>query len=130
MTTDIAALGAAWTDFWNGDLALAGEILTPDATLLFANDPARPGEYHGVHEIAEFVGAWREQHPGLRFTLEIPPLVDRAGGDLVLRWHARYDALPEGKSGFDQLAVANGRITRIWSVTGGRIFAGHGMVSG
>jgi hypothetical protein len=116
-------IGEKWTALWNGDFGLAHEIIDPDFRIRFGSGPGGDG-LRGPDDFAGFIKHWHEIHPGLVFELEIPQL--EAGSEVVLRWRATWDDVPEGHSGIDQLTVVDGRVTRAWSVTGARAFTPMG----
>lgn len=120
-----------WTAMWNGETALAERIVAPGFRISFANnaDSAASDDLRGPDELARFVAAHRESLPGVRYHVSGTPAVDAAGGQIAGRWTVTYpddSGNTVSKSGIDVLAVADGRITEVWSVTGHRVFASAG----
>ncbi|WIM99210.1 nuclear transport factor 2 family protein [Actinoplanes oblitus] len=116
-------LAAAWVAFWNGDLSRAGTLLSSGFRIHFAggNDAALAGDrVRGPAEMAAYVEDFREQRPGLRFTLDGPPVAGDAG--FAIRWTAQRAGVHVG--GIDLLHLAGDRIAEVWSVTGERPFPG------
>jgi SnoaL-like domain len=114
-------LAQSWTDLWNGDLDVAAAIVTDDFRIHFgtATDPTVPGDdVRGPAQLAAFIGAFREQRPGLRYQLDAPPLADATG--FAIRWSAQRTGVDV--SGIDVVRVSEGRIAEVWSLTGGRRF--------
>ncbi|MER6566358.1 nuclear transport factor 2 family protein [Streptomyces sp. NPDC001093] len=119
------ALFDRWTALWNGDFSDPEAFLAPGFRIRFGNDPERGATTDAVHGPAGILGlisAFREEKPGLRFTVDGTPVVDGASGRTACCW---YVTLPDGtqKSGIDLLEVADGRIAAVRSVTGLRRFA-------
>ncbi|MCZ4119065.1 nuclear transport factor 2 family protein [Streptomyces sp. H39-S7] len=130
-----------WTALWNGDLALADRILTPGFRIHFGNTipTVDTDALRGPGGLASFIAAHRRAKPGLVYRMHGVPLVDLAvaagaapagqagpAGQACCRWSAtRPDPDGAGEltaSGIDVLAVANGLITDVWSLTGSRRF--------
>jgi hypothetical protein len=123
-----------WTAMWNGDLFLADELLSPGFQIHFGNTLVTidTDGLRGPRDLAGFVAAHRAELPGVRYEPDGPPivaleLVDGVPtGRLAARWTVqRVDGTGRlvRKSGIDVLAIAGGRITGVWSVTGDRLFA-------
>ncbi|MET9888347.1 nuclear transport factor 2 family protein [Streptomyces sp. NPDC006430] len=134
-SADFQSLGVRlfeqWTALWNGDLALADRIVAPGFRVSFANaaESAATDDLRGPDDLARFVAAHRESIPGLHYSLSGTPVVDAVTGQIAARWTVTFpDASGStvGKSGIDILAVTDGRITEVWSVTGLRAFASAG----
>lgn len=116
-----ADLADAWTAFWNGDLRLAVALLTNEFRIHFAggNEAAVAGDaVRGSAQMAVYVEDFRRQRPGLRFTLDAPPMA--GGPGFAMRWSAQRAGVD--LSGIDIVHVAGDRISEVWSVTGGRRF--------
>lgn len=123
-----------WTALWNGDLALADELLSPGFRIHFGNAVVSvdTDALRGPGDLVAFIAEHRAQLPGVRYEPDGPPIVAFEVGDgvptgrLAARWTVRRT---DGtgrlvrKSGIDVLAVTAGRITGVWSVTGDRLFA-------
>ncbi|MCU1641250.1 MAG: hypothetical protein JWN03_1525 [Nocardia sp.] len=117
-----------WTIMWNGDLALAQEIMAPEFTLRYAQPGA--SDYDDIHDPKAFaaqIESFHQQVPGLTFTPQGTPVVemDDTGTGIIARpYGAQFDG-PEGTrvdvSGTDILRTENGVIVEVWSVSGGLI---------
>ncbi|MEV7520404.1 nuclear transport factor 2 family protein [Streptomyces sp. NPDC091371] len=112
-----------WAALWNGDVALADQILAPGFRLHFADDSAAT---FGRDELTAFISANSLAFTGMTFAADAPPLVDSERGELACRWSERH--ADDGgdvvvKSGIDMFAVTDGRISAVWSLTGNRSFA-------
>jgi hypothetical protein len=136
-TTEAEQLGLdlwdRWTALWNGDLSIAGQLLSPGFQIHFGNtiDSADTDSFRGPQDLAGFIAAHRAALPGLRYQGDGVPIValDVVDGLPTGRLAARWSlARPDGtggttrKSGIDVLAIADGRITGVWSITGDRLF--------
>jgi hypothetical protein len=119
-----ASVCSSWTALWNGEFALAEEIIAPGFRVRFGNDVGTTDTdvFRGPDDLVAFARGWRETRPGLRFALEATPIVDTVVGQVACRWNATRPDMAT-KSGIDLLALADGRITDVWSVTGNRTFA-------
>ncbi|MEU9179933.1 nuclear transport factor 2 family protein [Streptomyces sp. NPDC048550] len=122
------ALLDGWTRLWNGDLALAEELIAPDFRLRFANTAPGTGPDATLErpDLTAFIGAHRQERLGLTYAVDGPPVVDGARAEVAARWTATYtdgSGDPVTKSGIDLLAIADGRIAAVWSLTGDRRFA-------
>ena len=75
-------LATKWTAMWNGDLALADEILHPDFRIEFGAIVADPDPtlITTPAGMAAFVGTWRARRGDLVFALQGTPLVDENDG--------------------------------------------------
>lgn len=84
-----AELYRRWLDeLWNGEPAgldrVAAELVTDD---FVGNWPQRPGLVHAAKELADMIRRGHSTFTGLRWSVELGPLVD---GDLVAaRWVAQ-----------------------------------------
>lgn len=117
-----------WTALWNGDVALAEQILAPGFRLHFADDFDGTGSGYtfGQEELTAFISANSHALTGLTFAAEAAPLVDSERAEMACRWsesHADGDGDVIVKSGIDMFAVTDGRISAVWSLTGSRRFA-------
>jgi SnoaL-like domain len=114
-------LAQSWTDLWNGDLDLAGALVTGDFRVHFGSgtDPVSPGDaVRGPAQLAAYIGEFREQRPGLRYQLDAPAIADESG--FAIRWSAQRTGVDV--SGIDVVRVSEGRIAEVWSLTAGRRF--------
>ncbi|MFD3719623.1 hypothetical protein [Streptomyces sp. NPDC058674] len=117
-----------WTALWNGDVALAEQILAPGFRLHFADDFDGTGsaKAFGQDELTAFISVNSLALTGLTFAADAPPLVDSERGEMACRWIEKHtdgggDVLV--KSGIDMFAVTDGKISAVWSLTGNRRFA-------
>jgi ketosteroid isomerase-like protein len=118
-STTAADLAAGWTRFWNGDLALAAELLDADFRIHFgAPSSDAPDRVRGPEAMAAFVADYRETRGDVRFQVDGPPA--GADGRIAFVWSA---ALPDGRavSGIDLATLVDGRLAEVWSVTGARV---------
>ncbi|AYF78839.1 hypothetical protein D7D52_08335 [Nocardia yunnanensis] len=112
---------------WDGDLALAEQIMAPEFTLRYA----QPGAdlYDDIHDPATFAAAidkFRTERPGLRFSTQGQPVVEMTAartGIVARPYGARVvdatGAVVRDISGTDILRFEDGRIVEVWSVSGG-----------
>ncbi|MFF4850541.1 hypothetical protein [Streptomyces sp. NPDC001194] len=117
-----------WTALWNGDLALAEQIIDPGFQLRFANTVEGTGTDSTLERstLVAFITAHRQALTGLTYDLDGPPVIDGAHGQLASRWTATYidgSGVPVTKSGIDMFSITDGRISGVWSLTGDRRFA-------
>ncbi|WP_230210121.1 nuclear transport factor 2 family protein [Streptomyces kaniharaensis] len=118
-----------WTAMWNGELALAEEIMAPDFTLRYAQAGTEAfDEVRTPGRLAEVIAQWHAGRTELRFEAEGVPVVDLepVGGSwsgLVARPYRATFADAEGapvvRSGTDTLRIVDGLITEVWSVSSG-----------
>ncbi|OLZ69424.1 hypothetical protein AV521_18040 [Streptomyces sp. IMTB 2501] len=124
-TTAGIALFDRWTALWNGDFSDPEAFLAPGFRIRFANEPGRGAATDAVHGPAGIVGMisdFREEKPGLVFSVDGTPLADAGLGRAACCWYVTgTDGVQ--KSGIDLLEVVDGRIATVWSVTGLRRFA-------
>ncbi|MFG2994185.1 hypothetical protein ACGFZK_33650 [Streptomyces sp. NPDC048257] len=116
-----------WTALWNGDVALAEQILAPGFRLHFADDFDGNGSAHtfGQDELTAFISVNSHALTGLTFAAEAAPLVDSERGEMACRWSESHTDGEDVvvKSGIDMFAVTDGRISAVWSLTGNHRFA-------
>lgn len=114
-----------WMALWNGDYAIADEIISPEnrvhAAMFDGGDGSAVG---GIDGMKAFVGQMRPLAADLTFSVEVGPIVD--GDHVVVRWVAtgHYDGgmpgagAPVGTEvtlhGIDILRVEGGRIVDYW----------------
>jgi SnoaL-like domain len=119
-TSTTADIADRWTRFWNGELALAADLLDPDFRIHLGTsvDPGVADAVRGPAGMAAFVDRYRESHGDVRFRVDGPPAGERERTAFL--WSA---ALPDGRrvSGIDLAALAGDRIREVWSVTGARL---------
>lgn len=115
----------AWLRLWNGDLAQAPGIISPGfrvhAALLDGGDGS---SIRGVDGLVAWIGRTRAAFPDLRFTIQVPPLVD--GRYASVRWTATgtyAGGFPRAKArpgtvvtftGTDTLRMRDGRFAEYW----------------
>lgn len=117
---DSRVLWDRWTDLWNGDLALAEEIVHPEFALYRIPPPRISDQAGGRAGLVEWIEQTRSLFDDLRFTVEVGPVVD---GEMVAgRWVA------EGayQGGIPGSTVPSGTHVRfhgndIWRADGGLI---------
>jgi hypothetical protein len=126
-----------WTALWNGEVALAEKIMAPEFRLRYA----QPGvdvfdTIRRPQQLADIIAKWHEMRPNLRFKPEgerVAELTMEDGGPtgkVASPYLARmtYEGEERAVSGIDILRLENGRITEVWSVSGGpegrRFYAG------
>jgi len=133
MNPETRAIGVAlfdrWTEMWNGNTALASEIMAPTFALHYAQaNTERLDHVRTPAELADLVLFWHGYRPGIRFTAEAEAAVDLelVTDGVVGRVARPYLAVfsdPEGqivaRSGIDLLAVSQGQIVEVWSVSSG-----------
>ncbi|MEW2417012.1 nuclear transport factor 2 family protein [Streptomyces sp. NPDC046866] len=122
------ALLDGWTRLWNGELSLADSLIAPDFRLRFANSVPGTGPDATLDrpDLTAFIAAHRREREGLTYAVDGPPVVDSARTEVAARWTATYtdgSGRPVAKSGIDLLAITDGRIAAVWSLTGDRLFA-------
>lgn len=122
-----ARLVECWAALWNGDVALAEQILAPGFRLYFADDFDGKGSAHtfGQAELTAFISANNYALTGMTFAAEAAPLVDTERGGMACRWSESHTGGGEVvvKSGIDMFEVTDGRISAVWSLTGNHRFA-------
>ncbi len=102
----------AWTDLWNGDLGLVEIVVSEDFVSHAAPLLGGPPQDHtGRENLAEWVRGAHENMPGLKFTVQVGPIVQEPFH--VLRWHAEDDKI--SFYGTDILRVVDGVIVEYWA---------------
>ncbi|SDZ47636.1 ester cyclase [Herbiconiux ginsengi] len=114
-----------WVALWNGDYALADEIISPDNRVHAAMFDGGDGSaVAGVSGMKDLVGQMRSLMSDLDFSVEVGPVVD--GDHVVIRWVAtgHYGGgipgagAPVGTEvsfhGTDILRVENTRVVEYW----------------
>ncbi|WP_084963256.1 ester cyclase [Thermoactinospora rubra] len=110
---DVRDLYRRWLlELWNGDVGLAGELVTPDFT---GHWPRL--DVHGPDELAAIVRQGHAPFTDVSVTLDVGPIVD---GDLVAaRW--TFSGTRDGRrvafSGHDIVRVSDGKIAEYWVVS-------------
>lgn len=114
-----------WVALWNGDLAVADEIVAPGFVAHFAPVGSSPGEVRGPDGLQAWIGGVLAAFSDHRFETVVGPLAE---GDLMAgRWlfRATYQggipgAAPEAAgrrveyAGMDLLRIEAGRIAEYW----------------
>jgi predicted ester cyclase len=123
---DLRRLYRRWMlELWNGDLAVAGELVTDDFVIHQARaDGAGSEELRGPAAVVQLVRDGHAPFEDLTFEIEVGPLVE---GDLVAaRWagRGRYRGGLPGASapagtpvrfgGIDLLRARDGRFAEYW----------------
>lgn len=122
---DIAALCQAWSAMWNGDHALAGEIVTDDFTIWFGAKRSAADDLAGPAALAAYVRRHRAGREGLHFAKHRRPVIDVTRQSAAFTWSASLPAADGGQralGGIDLVQVTGRRLRRCWSVTGTRPF--------
>ncbi len=86
---DNKQLYGRWLELWNGNLALAEEIVSADSTLhqVGAAGPLNPAEFRGPEGLVKLIGMGQGPFADLTFTVEVGPLAD--GPLVAARWVGR-----------------------------------------
>jgi hypothetical protein len=102
----------AWADLWNGELPLVESVVSEDFVSHAAPLLGGPPQDHtGRANLAEWVWGAHENMPGLKFTVQVGPIVHEPFH--VLRWHAVAGGI--SFYGTDILRVVDGRIVEYWA---------------
>lgn len=108
-------IATRWLALWNGDIAALNDVVA-ESVITHAILVGQVAEVPMVGRRA--LGGWIAQMhaatPGLRFSIEVGPLVD---GDLIaLRWRVQGDQnnAPLSFTGTDILRVERDRIIEYW----------------
>ncbi|MBF6327957.1 nuclear transport factor 2 family protein [Nocardia transvalensis] len=125
MTDFGVALFDRWTALWNGDLALAEQIIAPEVTLRYAQPGA--DAFDAIRDpqgLAARIEQFRAERPGLRYEAQGVPVVrvDGERSGIVARPYGVRRSTPDGEvsiSGTDILRFVDGKIVEVWSVSGG-----------
>ena len=123
--TENKTLWQPWAALWNGNLALADEIIAPNFVAHFVPMAGSPGEVRGPEGLKQWIGPLSVAFSNVSFTTDIGPLADE--DKVVGRWifRATYNggmpgvpAESAGKSveyaGVDILRIENGKIAEYW----------------
>lgn len=115
----------AWLRLWNGDFARAPGIISPGFRVHVALlDGGDGSSIRGVDGLVAWIGQTRAAFRDLRFTFEVPPLVD--GRYASVRWTATgtyAGGFPGAKAqpgtvvtftGTDTLRMRDGRFAEYW----------------
>lgn len=114
-----------WVVLWNGDLAVAEEIIAPEATFRYAQPGADAFDsIHDPQALAKLIEQFRAERPGLRYEAQGIPVVQADGerSGIVARPYGARRPTPDGElnvSGTDILRFVDGKIVEVWSVSGG-----------
>ena len=126
MAADLRGLYRRWLlELWHGDLSVAAELVTDDFVVHQARaDQAASEEVRGPDAVVGMVRDGHAPFDGLRFQIEVGPLVD---GDMVAaRWAARGRyrgglpgatapaGTPVAFGGIDLLRAHEGRFCEYW----------------
>jgi hypothetical protein len=116
----IEKLCELWSPMWNGDVALAHEIVTADFRIWFGaadGDPVRDS-LRGPDEFGGLIRRHLEKNPGLTFAMHGEPVIDTGAGRAAIVWRATLPGRQVG--GIDSFELADGKFARCWSVTAAR----------
>ncbi len=83
---DSKLLWDRWIDLWNGDLAVAEEIIHPQFALHRIPPPRISDQLGGREGLVAWIDQTRSLFPDLRFTVEVGPIAD--GETVAGRWIA------------------------------------------
>jgi len=114
-----------WVVLWNGDLAVAEEIIAPEATFRYAQPGADVFDtIHDPQALAKRIEQFRAERPGLRYEAQGIPVVrvDGERSGIIARPYGARRPVPDGEmnvSGTDILRFVDGKIVEVWSVSGG-----------
>lgn len=136
------ALYAQWLALWNGDSALASEIIAPDCVVHQAPfGVGEPPTYWGPEGIIRMIEQGRAPFSQIVFRLDVGPIV--SGSFVAARWEATgtYQGgvpgatAPAGQAisfhGHDILRLEDGQIVEYWvSSDGAYLMAQLGMLDG
>ena len=115
-----------WLSMWNGDLALAWEIIAPELTIHLPQVGMPPeSTVHDPQSMAGWIGLFRSSYSSATFACELGPFVD--GEHLISRfrftgvWIGGRPAIataPPGTevnfAGVDILRLERGRVAEYW----------------
>lgn len=124
---ELDALCQAWSALWNGDTALAADVVTDNFRIWFGSRrfSAEGDAVTGPAAFAAFIRRFREGREGLTFAKHHVPVIDAAGRSAAFTWSATAP-LPDGGQrtlgGIDVFQIAGRRFSRCWSLTGTRAF--------
>lgn len=123
--TAASDLVTRWVALWNGDYAVAEQIISEDNRVHAAMFDGGDGSaVQGVSGMTDFVGQMRFLAPDLTFSVDVGPIVD--GAHLVVRWVAtgHYGGgmpgahAPDGTelsfTGTDILRVEDAKVVEYW----------------
>jgi predicted ester cyclase len=65
-----------WSELWNGNLAIADEIISPDFISHFAPMASSPSEVRGPEGLKQWIGGVVMAFKDYSFTTEVGPIVD------------------------------------------------------
>ncbi len=114
-----------WVVLWNGDLAVAEEIIASNVTLRYAQPGADAFDTIGdPAALARQIERFRAERPGLRYEAQGEAVVrlDGARTGIVARPYGARRPTSDGEmdiSGTDILRFVDGKIVEVWSVSGG-----------
>ena len=114
-----------WGRLWNGDLAVADEIIAPDFVAHFAAVGPSPTEVRGPEGLKQWIGGAMALFTGHQFTTTVGPIAD--GDTIAGRWVFRatyrggFPGAPDtavGRAveyaGIDILRVVDGKLVEYW----------------
>lgn len=122
---ELEAIWGRWLELWNGDLAVADEIVAPGFVAHFHPAPGSPSEVRGPEGLKGWIGGATAAFPGHRFETTVGPLVE--GNMVAGRWvfRATYRGgipgsaeaavgQPVAYEGADFFRVEDGKIVEYW----------------
>ncbi|MDX2162662.1 MAG: ester cyclase [bacterium] len=125
MSFDKATIWNSWLNLWNGDIAIADNLISPQFIAHFAPMSPTQGEVRGAEAFKQWIGGAVAAFDNHQFTTEVGPLAD--DGTIAGRWifQGTYkggipgtpaDAIgkPVRYYGIDIFRVENGQIVEYW----------------
>ena len=121
---DTRALWDRWISLWNGDLALADDIIHAEFVLHRSPPPQLPEGRTGRDALVAWIEQTRSLFPDLHFTVEVGPVVE--GGTVAGHWIAEgtYQGGVPGSTapagtrirfgGTDMWRSEDGRVREYW----------------
>lgn len=112
---ELRAMYRRWMEMWNGDLALAEELVSPDCQV---HQP--PNDFRGAVGVRQMVEMGRAPFDDPEFSVEVEPIVE--GNRLAGRWTmtGRYRGGLPGTTAAPGTEITFGGID-IWRVEDGKI---------
>ncbi len=118
-------LWQSWSKLWNGNLAIADEIIAPNFVAHFAPMGSSPSELRSPEGLKQWIGGSMAAFADYSFTTEVGPIVDedKVAGRWIFR--ATYQGGMPGASpaavgkqveyaGMDLFRVEAGKIIEYW----------------
>jgi ketosteroid isomerase-like protein len=103
------------SELWNGDLAVAAEIVARD---FVGHWPGEPEKVRGSEALGQLVGETRGHFTDLGFAVEVGPIAE--GEIVAARWKGRgtfADGMRVTMHGHDLLRVESGMLSEFWALS-------------